>query len=242
MATPSILAELPKHTREAVRIYWETRSNQLQKQRDIGGSDQGSRGAVTGGAQMDGFIALLTRLVIEAGIDPANIYNKDSLELPGYFRPSKRWDFLVVVKSQLIAALKMQVQRDPFSEDNQQSQEAICDALDVWTAYRKSPSAWPRPWVGLLMLVEEPAPPSEALGEKSQAVKCSEAFCRRLILERFYDSAALVVSNPEAGHRRTCSELGDGIGFDGLATSLFTAAAELSGRITALPPRLRIAC
>ena len=32
---------------------------------------------------MDGFIDLLTRLVVEAGIDRADIYYEDSLELPG---------------------------------------------------------------------------------------------------------------------------------------------------------------
>jgi hypothetical protein len=35
----------------------------------------------SGGAQMDGSIELLTKLVIEAGIGRAHIY-KDSLELP----------------------------------------------------------------------------------------------------------------------------------------------------------------
>lgn len=99
MAIPSILAELPKYTSEAVRFYWETRTKQSQKQREAGGSDQGLRSAVTGGAQMYGFIELLTKLVIEAGIDRSHIHYHDSLELPGYFRPSKRWDFLVVVKN-----------------------------------------------------------------------------------------------------------------------------------------------
>ena len=90
MAKPGILAELPKFTREAVRFYWQTRSQQLEKQRKAGGSDQGSRSAVTGGAQMDGFIELLTKLVIEAGIDAKDIHQKNSLELPGYFRPNKK--------------------------------------------------------------------------------------------------------------------------------------------------------
>ena len=53
---------------------------------------------------MNGFIELLTKLVIEAGIGASHIYYRDSLELPGYFRPSKRWDFLVVVKNQLVMA------------------------------------------------------------------------------------------------------------------------------------------
>lgn len=29
MPTPSILAELPKYTRDAVRFYWQTRAQQL---------------------------------------------------------------------------------------------------------------------------------------------------------------------------------------------------------------------
>jgi hypothetical protein len=59
MLKPRILDALPKYTREAVRFYWQTRSQQLEKQRKAGGSDQGLRSAVTGGAQMDGFIELL---------------------------------------------------------------------------------------------------------------------------------------------------------------------------------------
>jgi len=50
---PSTLAELRKHVPDAVKFYWQTRSNQLQKQREAGGSDQGLRSAVTGGAQME---------------------------------------------------------------------------------------------------------------------------------------------------------------------------------------------
>ena len=90
MGKVSILEDLPKQTRDAVRFYWRQRSIQSRKQREAGGSDQGSRGAVTGGAQMDGFITLLTELVIEVGIDRANIFHRQSLELPGYFRPTKK--------------------------------------------------------------------------------------------------------------------------------------------------------
>src|SRR6266404_6042969 len=114
MPTRTILSDLPKYTREAVRFYWQTRSKQLEKQRKAGGSDQGLRSAVTGGAQMDGFIELLTRLVVEAGIDRPHIfYRRGFLELPGYFRPTKQWDFIVVVKGQLVAALETKSQVGP---------------------------------------------------------------------------------------------------------------------------------
>src|ERR1035441_768868 len=95
--TPSILSDLPRYVREAVRFYWQTRTKQREKQAGIGTKDQGLRSAVTGGAQMDAFIELLTKLVIEAGIDRSHIFcRRCILELPGYFRPTKQWDFLVV--------------------------------------------------------------------------------------------------------------------------------------------------
>src|SRR4051812_11775979 len=115
MAEPAnILSTLPTYVREAVKFYWQTRAKQVAKQKSAGGADQGLRSAVTGGAQMDGFIELLTKLVIEAGIDRSHIfYRRGFLELPGYFRPTKQWDFIVVVKGQLVAALETKSQVGP---------------------------------------------------------------------------------------------------------------------------------
>ena len=67
---------------------------------------------------MDGFIELLTQLVIEAGIDRAHIYYDQALELPGYFRPNKKWDFIVVANSQLVAALEAKSQVGPSFGNN----------------------------------------------------------------------------------------------------------------------------
>src|ERR1700733_10281999 len=158
MANRTILSELRKYAREAVRLYWETRSKQLQKQRDAGGSDQGLRSAVTGGAQMDGFIELLTKLVIEAGIDRAHIYYEQSLELPGYFRPNKKWDFLVVVKEQFVAALEAKSIVGPsFGNNfNNRTEEGMGSALDLWTAYRENAfGSRVRPWIGYMFLLED---------------------------------------------------------------------------------------
>jgi hypothetical protein len=91
---------------------------------------------VTGGAQMDGFIALLTRLAVEAGADRSHIFHKDSLELPGYFRPNKKWDFLIVVEGRLVAGLEAKSQVGPsFGNNfNNRTEEAMGSALDLWTA------------------------------------------------------------------------------------------------------------
>jgi hypothetical protein len=236
MATPRVLAELPKLTREAVRFYWETRSKQSQKQRDAGGSDQGSRSAVTGGAQMDGFIELLTKLVIEAGIDRAHIYYNQSLELPGYFRPNKKWDFIVVVNSQLVAALEAKSQVGPsFGNNfNNRTEEAMGSALDLWTAFRENAfGSTTRPWIGYLFLLEDCARSTTPVAVKephfkvfpefrnSSYAKRYELFCRRLVRERHYDCSAFLMSNPVKGLTGDFSEPAADLTFHSFANSLF---------------------
>ena len=56
-----VLKNLLENTEGAVAHYWQTRSIQRKKQEQSGKADQGLRSAVTGGAQMDGFIDLLYR-------------------------------------------------------------------------------------------------------------------------------------------------------------------------------------
>ena len=52
--------ELCSKVSRAVAYFWQTRQSQVEKQKQTGSTDQGFRGAVTGGAQMDGFINLIT--------------------------------------------------------------------------------------------------------------------------------------------------------------------------------------
>jgi hypothetical protein len=52
-----------------------------------------------------GFIKLLTQLVIEAGIDRSHIYYQDSLDLPGYFRPNKKWWLVPIIAMLLMFGL-----------------------------------------------------------------------------------------------------------------------------------------
>jgi len=246
-AVPIILSELPRYTRDAVRFYWQTRAQQLEKQRTAGGTDQGLRSAVTGGAQMDGFIELLTKLVIQAGVDRSHIHYQNSLELPGYFRPNKKWDFLVVVKNQLIAALEAKSQVGPsFGNNfNNRAEEAMGSALDLWTAYRERAfgSAPVRPWIGYMFLLEDCPRSTASVSVKephfkvfpefrnSSYAKRYELFCRRLVLEKHYDSSAFLMSNPEKGIKGDYSEPAPDLTFQSFANSLVAHVAAFSGRI-----------
>ena len=53
---PKTIDNLDKQVAVAVAHYWVTRKTQGERQKSKGASDSGLRSAVTGGAQMDGFV------------------------------------------------------------------------------------------------------------------------------------------------------------------------------------------
>jgi hypothetical protein len=60
---------------DAIRHFWKTRQRQSDHQgARTGTRDAGSRTAVTGGKQLDGFVELLRDFLAEAGLDHACIY------------------------------------------------------------------------------------------------------------------------------------------------------------------------
>ena len=127
----------------AVSHYWDTRLSQQQKQQKSGKVDYGLRGAVTGGAQMDGFIELFTRLITSTGLKAEFVQRNGSLELPGYFRPTKEWDPLVIKDQKLIVAIEA-------------TEEAMGSALDLWTAYREGAfHTSPQPFLGYFFMLED---------------------------------------------------------------------------------------
>jgi hypothetical protein len=67
----------------AVRDYWRVRTAQKEKHTGAGGGDVGSRGAVTGGAQMGGMANLVAEIFVEEGFPESSIQRGTSLELPG---------------------------------------------------------------------------------------------------------------------------------------------------------------
>ena len=142
-------AELEIRLKEAVSRFWSSRETQAQKQGTKSGvRDAGSRAAVTGGSQMDGFVELVRDLLEESGVDKPVIYCERCVELPGWFRPEKKWDLLVVVDGCLIAAIEFKSQVGSFGNNyNNRTEEAIGSATDLWAAYREGafkPSAMAR--------------------------------------------------------------------------------------------------
>ena len=102
METP----RLDRRVRNAVKFFWSTRSDQAQRQGSGSGTkDAGARAAVTGGAQMDGFVRIVRDLIYEGGLPLGTIHHGQRVEIPGWCRSEKRWDLLVIVEGKLESSL-----------------------------------------------------------------------------------------------------------------------------------------
>jgi len=231
---------LHKRVSEAVAHYWKTRQIQSKQQEISGKADQGARSAVTGGAQMDGFINLISQLVIEAGITPKNIFFKRALELPGFFRPTKEWDFLVVKNDQLIIAIEAKSQVGPsFGNNfNNRTEEAIGSAVDLWTAYREGAfNKTVKPWLGYIFLLEDCEASQKPVRVKephfrvfpefvdASYAKRYELFCRKLVRERHYSIASFLLSDRKPGLQGMYQEPADDLTFELFAKSLVAQAS-----------------
>jgi hypothetical protein len=230
---------LEQRLRSAIQAFWATRESQASKQGTKSGvRDAGFRTAVTGGAQMNGFVSVIRDLLEESGIGKPVIFTERSVELPGWFRPEKKWDLLVVVDGCLIAAIEFKSQVGSFGNNyNNRTEEALGSATDIWAAYREGafkPSA--RPWLGYLMLLEE-APDSmrpvraqephfrvfEEFKSASYA-KRYEILLTKLVRERLYDSACFLLSNRETGPSGGYGEPSIELNFEKFINSLMARA------------------
>lgn len=204
-----IPSNIEQRLRCAVGFFWRTRNEQAVAQGQEGGKDRGSRSAVTGGKQMSGFESLIKELLVLNGVPTSAVVLNKNLQLPGYFRPTKQWDVLVIHRRKLLAVLELKSQVGPSFGNNYNNrvEEAIGSATDVWKAYRENafPEV-PKPWLGYLFMLEDcrksttPVSVSEPHFEVFPVFKGAsyaeryEVLCRRLVRERLYSKTAFLMS------------------------------------------------
>lgn len=245
---PLELADYEKLARKAVRHFWASRASARTKQQANGKSDQGERAGVTAGKNMDGFLDMVAAIVKANGLAHADIHlQRRLLTLPGYFRPTKLWDMLVINEGRLVAALEFKSHVGPsFGNNfNNRAEEALGTATDLWTAYREGAfGTIAKPFVGWLMLLED-CPQSRApVQDKSPHFPVFPKFkgasyaqrydilCQRLMREQLYTTASVLTSPRTAEKSGTFAELA------GL-TGLRSFVATLAGHVAAEASRSR---
>jgi hypothetical protein len=116
---------------------------------------------------------------------------------------------------------------------NNRVEEALGSATDVLTAYREgafSPSS--KPWLGYFMLLEKhvrsvsPVKAREPHFNVFPEYKASSykdryiTFCKRLVRERLYDAACLILSERDTGKSGSYDIPSEEIGFSNFISSL----------------------
>jgi len=191
---------------------------------------------------MDGFSSLVIDLVKANGLSNAEIHQKRAvLTLPGFFRPTKLWDLLVINKGRLIAALEFKSHVGPsFGNNfNNRAEEAIGTSHDFSTAYREGAfGEQERPFVGWLMVVEDAPASRTPVKDKSphfpvlpdfvgaSYLKRYDILCQKLAKEQLYSSAAVIAT------RRTAVADGAYVELSPM-TGLRSFVASIAGHIAA---------
>ncbi len=233
---------------EAVKHFWISRSGAGKKQAALKEVDRGERANVTSGKHLDGFADFFTRLVHEAGINHPTVKRKTQLTtLPGFFRPTKKWDVLIHSEERLLAVIELKSHVGPSfgNNSNNRAEEALGNATDFWTAHREGAfGKSPRPFLGYIMLLEDcpsvhvrPRRPVKAsyfdVFEEFKWATYADRYqllCEKLMLESLYTSAAVILSPRTAAITGQYSELSE-------ASGLTTFIAELRGKLLAQAPR-----
>ena len=196
---------------------------------------------------MDGFQDLVTSRLIRRGIPESAIHGGWSAEIPGFFRPEKRWDLVVVYAETLVCAVEFKSLIGSFGNNfNNRTEEALGNATDLWTAHReRAYGVATPPWVGFLLMLEEASGSTTSVGvrethfpvfeqfrDTSHTERC-ELLLLRLMSERLYSSTCLITSSQKDGLRGDYTEPNDELRFGPFLDSL---EAHTLNRIRALSP------
>jgi hypothetical protein len=243
------LVNYQNQTKKAVRAFWRKRDEALNKQIKTGKVDAGGRGSVTAGKNMDDFRDMIEKLIKANGLSDVDIqYERRLLTLPGFFRPTKQWDMLVLNNGILVAALEFKSQVGPsFGNNfNNRAEEAIGTAHDFWTVYREGAFGRdaPKPFVGWFMLLED-APASRSsvrdysphfdLFPEFESASYADRYnilCRKLVQEQLYSAASVILSSRSAINTGKYTELSELTGLKNFVTRLAGHVASETARVS----------
>ncbi|RJO63296.1 MAG: restriction endonuclease [Dehalococcoidia bacterium] len=210
--------------KKAVKTFWVNRK----------------KSGVLAGKNMDGFREIIKEIIEANGLPNAEVgINRKLLTLPGFFRPTKQWDMVVVNKGVLVAALEFKSQVGSFGNNfNNRAEEAIGSAVDLRTAYREGAFGKdaPKPFVGWFMLLEDSPKSKSGIKDDCAHFKIFPEFinasyserydilCHKLIQEQLYTSASVILSPSTASKTGNFSEMSE-------LTGLKTFIANFAGHI-----------
>jgi len=126
---------------EAVKSFWNVRDTM----------------GVRSGKTLDAFVNLLSWVVHNNGLPNAVIITGRQAQLPGFFRPTKSWDVVIMNNGALIAAIELKSIADSFGKNaNNRNEEVLGSGIDIKEAFEEDAfEGVTRLFTGYLILVED---------------------------------------------------------------------------------------
>lgn len=196
--------------KQAVKAFWRSRSRAAANQQARGATDQGNRAAVTSGKNMEGFHGMLMDVVRQHGPTGTAIHqDKSFVVLPGFYRPTKSWDLLVVHQGRLLAALELKSLCGPSfgNNANNRCEEAIGSGHDFRRAQSQGLfGTGATPFLGYFLFIEDapgsrggvrassPHFPADPVFQGESYQGRMRVLCERLMEQQLYSSAAVLAA------------------------------------------------
>jgi hypothetical protein len=229
---PWTQAALRARVREAIKTMWSIRAVQADKQLLSRKLDAGTRGTVTGGRHLDAFAEILAELAQAAGFSADEVRFRSGVEVPGFYRPTKKWDVVVIRGERLCAAVELKSMAGSYGNNlNNRTEEALGSAADIWAAFKAGTLGLHQPWLGYLFVIRDELRSRTPVSIARTPLRTDPIFggtsyidrygilCERMVLERQYTAAAYLAA-PQ-GTRGTYGEPKPGLGFDAFARAFF---------------------
>jgi len=198
----------------AVRAYWQTKDKQRDAALAIASTAEGTAKAVRGGGHFNPVVNLIGRFFTDAGYPVESIRaGRKGSTLPGFYRPSKAWDLVVVHRSVLVAAIELKALGGPsFGNNfNNRVEEALGNAVDLSRANLAKLCGEESPWTGYFFIMEDHVGSEQPISRPQEGVFPAEPAWydasyqdrfsvtgKRFLDEGLYDAVCYLVSSPEA--------------------------------------------
>ncbi len=212
---------LDKKFRLAIKEFWSLRASAKAR-----GAEKSGRGEATAGVHLNPLLNLIAEFIRSSGLSEAEFYRNRQASLPGYFRPAKQWDLVVLHKGSLAAAIELKSQVGSYGNNfNNRVEEALGSASDLDASLLDGPlrqyspdRGHLRPFRGWLMILAEEEESTRRGGAPNALFDLDPVFLRggrlisyaeryekftsRLVLSKKYDAAAIVLAKKTDGSYR----------------------------------------
>jgi hypothetical protein len=197
----------------AVCAYWQTKDQQREAALALASTAEGTAKAVRGGGHFNPIVNLLARFFTDAGYPVESIHAKrGQTVLPGFYRPSKDWDLVIIHREVLVAAIELKSLGGPSFGNNYNNrvEEALGNAVDLSRANLASLCGREQPWMGYFFMMEDQVGSERPISRPKEGAFPAEEIWRgasyqdrfaitgrRFLDEGLYDAVCYLVSSPD---------------------------------------------